>query len=53
MDCVGRFPLLRGNKGVCYGEKRGMGRGDFAAVWGCGVSWLRVDALGLGGYVRT
>ena len=41
-----RFPLLRGDKGVCYGERRGMGGDVFATVWRCGVSWLRVVALG-------
>ena len=44
---VCRIPLLRGDQGVCYGERRGMGGDDFAAVWRCGVSWLRVVALGL------
>ena len=30
--CVG-IPLSRGDQGVCYGEGRGRGRDDFAAVW--------------------
>ena len=30
---------------MCYGERRGMGGDVFAAVWRCGVSWLRVTAL--------
>ena len=38
---------------MCYGEMRGMGRGDFVAVWRCGVSWLWVVVFGLGGYART
>ena len=32
------FPLLRGDKGVCYGEGCSRGRDYFAAVWRCGVS---------------
>ena len=31
---------------MCYDEMRGMGGDVFAAVWRCGVSWLRVVALG-------
>ena len=40
-----RIPLLRGDQGVCYGEGCGMGGDVFAAVWRCGVSWLRVDVF--------
>ena len=31
---------------MCDGEGRGVGGDVFAAVWRCGVSWLRVVALG-------
>ena len=43
---MGWFPLLRGDKGVCYGEGRGIGGGITGSLFWCcevvsvGLQWM-------------
>ena len=43
-------PSQRGDKGVCYGEGRGVGGVFFAAVWWGSISWASVTVFDLGSF---